>query len=385
MGVMDELANHMKERPVEIYRQKEQGKKVVGFFPGDFVPEELIHAAGAIPICLVHGGTTEPTEAASYAAAWVLCPFSRTAIGLWTLEQPYYRSVDLLVAPISCNHLRRTADMWHYFTGIETFYLGVPHEHGAEHALAYYMESLKALKERLENLTGEKIDDEKLKDSIAIYNDIRSSLRKISELRKKDVSGIKGSEFAMLNHASYYSDAHFMRDFLKGFYESKRGEEKEGVPPRGRILLAGPNLSMGDTKVVSIIEKLGGEIVVEEIGEGIRYYWENIAIQDDLIDSMGQKYLVRRVPCAFQGQGTRERMTFLKKLAADFRVEGVVWYQLRYCETYNAEYHYMQKKLQELNIPSIKIESEYDPSDHAQISTRIDAFLEMLERRTDHV
>lgn len=273
MGSMTDLANHLKERPVELYRLKQQGKKIVGYFPGDFVPEELIHAAGAIPICLVHGGTTEPVEAASYAAARVLCPFSKTAIGLWTLEQPYYRLVDLVVAPISCNHMRRTADMWCYFTGIETFYLGVPHEHGADHALAYYLAAMTALKERLETLTGEKIDDNKLTESIGIFNDIRLSLKNISELRKSESPPIKGSEFFALNHASYYADALFMREFLREYYEDLKATEDASLPSRGRILLAGPNLSMGDTKVVSITEKLGGQIVIEEIGEGVRFYW----------------------------------------------------------------------------------------------------------------
>ena len=385
MEIMAELSKHMKERPLQLYQEKEQGKKVVGFFPGDFVPEELIYAAGAIPVCLVHGGTTEPVEAASYAASRVLCPFSKTAIGLWTLAQPYYRLVDLLVAPISCNHLRRTADMWYYFTGTEVFYLGVPHEHGAEHALQYYIESLKALKERLERLTGQKVDDEKLKDSITIYNEIRAYLKRISELRKSDVSPIKGSEFVALNHESYYSDPDVMRKALKAFYENRKGNSVKGSRPRGRVMLAGPNLSMGDTKVMSIVEKMGGQIVIEEICEGVRYYWENISTQGDLINNIGEKYLMRRVPCAFQGQGTLERMDFMEMLAREFRIDGVIWYQLRYCETYNAEYYYVQNRFQKNGIPIMKIESEYDPSDHGQISTRIDAFLEMVERRTDYV
>ncbi len=380
-----DLTNHLKQRVVDLYELKKQGKKIVGYFPGDWVPEELILASGAIPVCLVHGGTTEPVEAASYAATRLLCPFSKTVIGLWTLEQPYYRLVDFVVGPISCNHLRRTTDMWYYYTDTEIFYLGVPHEHAADHALAYYLESLVALKERLEQLTGQKIDDERLRQAIGLCNEMRSHFKKISELRKNDFPSVRCSEFVQLNHGSYYADPLFMLDHLKSFYNEAKDRKKEEKSSRARILLTGPNLAMGDTKVVSIVENLGADIVVEEICEGIRFYWENVLPEGNLMENIARKYLVNRVPCAFQGQGTRERMDFLRKLATDYKVDGVIWYQLRYCETYNVEYHYVHGNFQKMGIPIMKIESEYDPSDHGQISTRIEAFLEIADRRGGHV
>jgi benzoyl-CoA reductase/2-hydroxyglutaryl-CoA dehydratase subunit BcrC/BadD/HgdB len=385
MKSISEFSDYLRTRVVDLYRAKNEGEKIVGFLPGDFVPEELIHASGAIPICLVHGGTAEPVVAASYAASRFLCPFSKAAIGQWTLEQPYYRLIDFLVAPISCNHLRRAADMWFHFSDKEVFYLGIPHEHAADHALAYYLDSVLALKQKLEDWTGNKITDDKLKESIKLYNSIRSCLKNISDLRKEAAPPLKGSEFISLNHASYYSDPVVTLKVLQSFYEkaAKRGG-KEGRS-KARLLLTGPNIAMGDTKLVSIIENLGGEIVIEEICEGIRFYWENISTEGDLLRNIGEKYLTKRVPCAFQGQGTKERVEFLDKLAREYKVDGVVWYELRYCETYNLEYHHINQHFEKIGVPIIKIESEYDPSDFGQINTRMDAFIEILERRNKHV
>jgi benzoyl-CoA reductase/2-hydroxyglutaryl-CoA dehydratase subunit BcrC/BadD/HgdB len=385
MKSISELSDYLRNRVVDLYKAKKEGKKIIGFLPGDYVPEELIHASGAIPVCLVHGGTAEPVAAASYAAARVLCPFAKTAIGQWTLEEPYYRLIDFLVVPISCNHLRRTADMWFHYCDTEAFYLGIPHEHKADHALTYYLESVLALKEKLEDLTGKKISDDGLRESIKLYNNIRSCLGNISDLRKEATPPLKGSEFIRLNHASYYADPVFTLEVLQSFYQEAAKRSGNGGRSKPRLLLTGPNLAMGDTKLVSIIENLGGEIVIEEICEGIRFYWENISLEGDLLKNIGEKYLTKRVPCAFQGQGTKERVEFLDKLAREYKVDGVVWYELRCCETYNLEYHYIHQHFDKTGIPIIKIESEYDPSDFGQINTRMGAFLEILEGRGKHV
>lgn len=74
MESLRELRSRMQDRVVDLWRMKQAGVKVVGHFAGDFVPEELIHAAGAVPVGLVHGKSPEPFEAAHFAAIRILCP-----------------------------------------------------------------------------------------------------------------------------------------------------------------------------------------------------------------------------------------------------------------------------------------------------------------------
>ena len=47
----------LQQRREALERAKSDGTKVVGYFPGGFVPEELIYASGAIPLCLAAGET----------------------------------------------------------------------------------------------------------------------------------------------------------------------------------------------------------------------------------------------------------------------------------------------------------------------------------------
>ena len=82
------LATHLRDRPAQIEEARKNGVKLVGYFPGNFVPEELIHASGAIPVCLVHGGSPRPAETALSVMPQIICPFARAQIGERQESQP---------------------------------------------------------------------------------------------------------------------------------------------------------------------------------------------------------------------------------------------------------------------------------------------------------
>ena len=143
MGPMEKLSYHLRARPAELARMKDEGTKIVGCYPGDYVPEEIIYASGAIPLCLIHGGDDRIVDASLSRVTRYLCPFSKAQVGEIVLkEQPYYNLVDMLVGPVTCQHLRRAADVWEYFEGMDVFRFGIPHEYEAGRSLEYYIETM---------------------------------------------------------------------------------------------------------------------------------------------------------------------------------------------------------------------------------------------------
>jgi len=383
MKSIDRLWQYLANRPAQIRELKDKGAKVVGFFPGDYVPEEIIHASGAVPICLTHGGDPMAVLAAQSTTMRFQCAFSKAQLGEWLLkQQPYYKLVDILVAPITCAHLRKTADLWQYYTGIEVFRLGVPKEYASELGLEYYVGSIRRLKQRIETLTGNKVDDKELSKSIRLYNQMRQSLKEISLMRKSSQPRISTADFLRLNHASFYADPSFMTDMLASIREEIGGRQEEAVDRETpRLLLTGPNIACGDYKVLELVEEAGGTIVAEEVCEGVRYYWENVHSNDDLLTALADRYLKRRAPCAFMNASAEKRFDFIMNLVREFRVDGVLWYQLLYCETYDIESYYFSKRMGELGVPMLKLQSDYQPTELETLRTRIQAFIEVIRRR----
>lgn len=378
MQVAERLAEYLQNRPAQIRQLKKQGKKVVGHFAGEFVPEELIYASGAVPICLVQGGDSRAVQAAHTVAPRFLCAFSKAQIGERLLaERPYYQMVDLIVAPISCQHLHMLADMWECHTPVEVFRLGIPHENTSEHGLQYYLERLKALKEKLEALTGQKITNSALSQAIRQFNGLRAKLRQISLMREAQPPRISSRDFVSLNQASLFLQPEDTMEILDlALEELAHGNGSDAT--RSRLLLTGPCLAYGDYKVLELAEKAGADIVMEEFCEGLRSYWQEVSEKDDPLEALARRYLTLRVPCAFMRETATKRFEHLKSLAHRFNASGILWYQLLYCDTYDMESYFITPKMREVGLPVLVLESDYDAIEGGPMKTRIEAFLETI-------
>jgi len=379
MKALDKLKVHLKNRLIDLRKAKDEGRKIIGYTPGGFLPEELVLASGAIPLCLVRGGDHSAVEmAAAYICRWI-DTFCRAQIGYGVSgDDPYYRIVDLLAVPITDNHIRAISDVLGYNTDLELFTFGVPHMKEAA-TLKYYQHGITTLKARLEELTGVEITDVKLKEAISLCNRVRKLLRDISLMRKTDPALLSTKDFVSLCHGLLVADKEFMRGILESLYQELK--DKAATLSEGpRILLTGSTLAIGDYRVLDLIEDSGGVVVIEEFAEGISPYWEDVTPDGDLMQSLADCYFTRRIPPAWFRPG-KERLDFLIKLAKDFNVNGVVWYQLMYRESYKTESYYFPDRLKkEVGIPMLTLESDYGPSETEPMRTRIETFIETIRR-----
>jgi benzoyl-CoA reductase/2-hydroxyglutaryl-CoA dehydratase subunit BcrC/BadD/HgdB len=71
----------LRERPSQLKEAKNRGIKIIGYFPGNYVPKELIDASGAIKLCLINDGDSQPAKAALSVVPQIICPFARAQIG----------------------------------------------------------------------------------------------------------------------------------------------------------------------------------------------------------------------------------------------------------------------------------------------------------------
>ena len=377
MEATDKLSAHMRNRVTDLTKLQNGGRKVVGYTPGGYMPEELVYACGALPVGLIRGGEHEPVlYSGAYLPRW-MDTFCRAQIGYKMLgEEPLYQMVDLLAVPLTDNNIRAVADCWDFYTDTEVFRFGVPHEK-SDFALKYYLEGINLLRDKLESLTGTKITETKLREAIDLSNKERELLKEISLMRKLEQPPISGRDFVALNHDSFQADKSVMVEVLESLCARLRKQE---APSRKgpRVLLTGSTLAHGDYKILSLIEETGAEVVIEEFAEGIRHYWETVRVDGDLMEALADRYFKRRVPPAWFRPG-RERLDFIIKLAKEFHVDGVIWYQLMYRDSYDFESYYFPDMLKkETGLPMLKIESDYDAAETGPFRTRVEAFIETI-------
>jgi len=70
------------------------------------------------------------------------------------------------------------------------------------------------------------------------------------------------------------------------------------------------------------------------------------------------------------------------QLIQQYKVDGVVYYNLRFCDNYRFRVDETKKILkQKMDIPLLSIDTEYGDSDLEQIEIMVKAFIEMLKER----
>ena len=378
----DKLESLSRNRGVGLARKKREGIKVVGYFPDEYFPEELALACGAVPLGLCRGGDSDAVyRSGAYITRWI-DTFCRAQIGYLTAKDDvYYASLDLYVAPIVENNMRIVADCVNSFTDIPEFRFGVPRQK-TELAYQYYLEGLYLLKKRLEDLTGNEIIDDKVREAIKLCNRERELLKQISLTRKSESPPISGKEFVNLVHHSYVLDKKEMVEVLESYVEELK--TREGLPKGPRLLLTGSELGWGDYQIIDFVEKWGGNVVIEQYCTALRDFWENVDLDGDLMENLARRYFMKKVNHMAFVPG-KERHDLIVKLAKEFSVDGLIWYSPMYCDQADIEFVWFEKRWrEEIGLPIIRLETEYDPYekyDVGPLKTRVETFLEMLKQR----
>jgi benzoyl-CoA reductase/2-hydroxyglutaryl-CoA dehydratase subunit BcrC/BadD/HgdB len=379
MNALERLNSHLGTRLADLGKAKQQGRKVIGYAAGGYVPEELVLACGALPMCFIRAGDNAVLNDAGACICRWIDPFWRSQIGYVTSgKDPYYNIADLIVMPMTDNNSRAFTNTVGYYTPErESFIFGIPHVKDAS-ALAYYRHGIDRLRKKLEEFTGVEITDSKLKDAIRLCNRERELLREISLMRKSEHVTVRSEDFVALNHGSFFADKEFMVEVLESFIkEAKDGTFLPGDNPR--ILLTGSTLAWGDSKVMDIIAASGGMVVMEEFAEGLRPYWGKVEFDGDLMANLAQSYFMDRVCAGWFRPGT-ERLDFLVRLAKDYKVAGVIWYQLMFRESYKVESYFFPDILKkETGLSMLTVESEYDAAETGPMGTRIETFIKAIK------
>ena len=382
MNELEELAQIARTRPEKLRGEKKKGTRIVGY-TGRFVPEELIYASGALPYLICRGGEPEPPEATLPYMLRFMNPFSRAQIGYHLLGMDPMASIfDLIVGQCSDCHESRLSDLLEYFK-FPTARLGIPPDWEKSFSAEYYYKGLARLKEKLEALTGNKISDQKLKESIISINKIRDLLKNISLLRKAQPPPLGGYDFIRLNHYSFYCDLDELTMKLTNLYTQLKNIKSPFSKDTPRILLVGHVVAVGDYVVPKLIEELGGVIVAEMLDQGMRQYMWDVKADGDLMLNMGKTYYLEGTPPSIFQPAWEKRIGYMKKLIKEFNIDGVIWYQLSFGEIYNMESSVVAKAMEEIKMPFLKLESSYEYAREAMgaLTTRVESFLEPIKQK----
>ncbi|MDQ5985365.1 MAG: (R)-2-hydroxyisocaproyl-CoA dehydratase beta subunit [Syntrophus sp. SKADARSKE-3] len=355
-----------------------EGKKIIGYFCC-FVPDEIITAFDMIPY-RIQGTQSEPIDHADAFLEPMTCPFVRSCFNMALKGR--YDFIDGFVAPHSCDTVERMYHIWHHHKPSSfNHFINVPHMMGPS-SEEFYKNELRYFIKKLEEWSGQKLDIEKLRSSVRMYNRRRAALRELYELRKADPSPVSGSEITKVLVAGMGMPGEEHLDLVRQFIDEVKGRPKVSSPTLPRIFIWGNEID--DAAFVELVEECGAQVVMDDLCTGTRFFWEDVPETEDPLDGIARRYLCIHCPRSNTPQTlTREgdlenRYGYIRQFVGQWGVNGVIFYIVRYCDTCELEGPDLREYLNAIKRPVLMIEDDYSTSTIGQLRTRIQAFLEMI-------
>lgn len=352
---------------------REKGKKVVGCVPY-FVPLELIHAAGMQPMELWEDEGVSGSASSYYPAFYCSLLFSLMNGAL----DGRYDELSAVVVPTTCDGLRNLEENWKFACPTANVIDYVqPVVRDTKEAHLYHKSQLKRIASRLEAITGEKITERALRESIVTYNAHRAAMRDFSMLSSRHTDII-----THLNRRYVFSAARVMPVEEHLSMVRKLNDEllkmPECAPSGTSVVLTG---IMADSPSFLLeLEKNNMSVVGDlTVAESVRYE-ADVPGRIDPYDSLAEIW-ERAEGASIALDPQKKRGILLSNLAKSRGADGVIACIVKFCEAEEFDVPILKKQLMESDTPLLVLEVESQLGISEQIATRVQAFSEMLQLR----
>ncbi len=346
------------------------GKKILGYFCTN-TPEEIIHAAGFLPVRILSAPTTVALAAKhlqSYSCSLVQSSLEAALRGDLNF-------LDGTVFPHTCDSIQRLSDIWSENIRFSFHWdVVLPVKLHTQSARTYLIQELARFRKGLEEFAGHPIADEDLKKSISLFNQNRALLREIYRLRIADPGRFTAGEILSIVQCATFMPKEEFNPKLKLLMEAP-GSPKQAVDHKLRLFIAGSVCN--HAQIFELFDNSGASVVGDDLCTGWRYFSEDAAANGSPVEALAGR-LIRRVPCPCKHNPELDRGDDLLQRVEEARAQGVVFLLLKFCDPHAFDYPYLKDRLAARKIPSLLLEIEPGSMPLGALDTRLKAFIETL-------
>lgn len=375
---MEKLLNEFTsiiEKPYESLRKwkSQTGKKIIGCFPM-YVPEELIHAAGMLPVTLL--GNDEPISLAHQYLQPYICHPVRSNLELALKGELEF--LDGIVFPDICDSIACLADIWQRHLPLPFHHsILLPERLDLPISRQYLIKEFARFKKILEEFSGVEIPEQSLQHSIAIHNYNRKLLNQLYNLKQNNPSLLKSRDVVAITSASMFvpkEEHNKLLETLLKHTTTARHKLNEGI----RLVISGNLCDSPELWLLDMIDELGALIIDDDLYIGRRYFATQADNSLSPIEALADRY-IRDIPCSTKYNPDNDLADGILNMVKRSRADGVLIVMIKYCEPHGFDYPYIKKRMSEAGIPHLLLETEHTGKSQA-VRTRLQAFLEMIRK-----
>lgn len=361
------------------------GKEMIGTMCVQ-IPDEIIHAAGGIPVRMCNGFYTDEEIGGEFMPA-KSCSLVKASLGMLKSEiNPYSDGIKTIINPTTCDQKKKAAGMMREM-GYQVYDMELPPVKESEEGREYWRRSVRKFTQEVTRITGKKVTKKALKETIRKVGQAQIAYHRLNDLRKHTPIPILGKDIFMVTNAYFFDDLQRWTQAAEALCGEIEQRVANGFNAAGRhsprIVFTGSPPVFPNLKIPLMIEQADGVIVADETCSSNRLLNDMVSVDEwfmyDMVDAVADRYL-KSCTCPIFTMND-DRIRRLIELHRFFHADGVIYQAFSGCSVYEMEQRSVAKAMEKEGIPMLYIETDYSPSGTGQLSTRIEAFMESLKAR----
>lgn len=353
-----------------VKRWREAGGKVLGHFQVYF-PEEIAHAAGMLPLKM-RGAPVECVHSDSHFGSY-LCSIIKTSLELALSKRV---ELDMFVTHPICDAARNLAAVWGRNFDYSCQILYLPQNANSAASATYLRDEYERLKTDIEAIAGKKVTEETLKYSMAVFNENRSLLRQLYDIKRKQPWQLSTYEAYVLMNVGGMILREEHNEMLKAvipLIEARPVKRHDKI----KVVFEGGFCEQPPLDLIRTISQ-SCYVVDDDLLIGLRWILEDVPLAGNPLFNLAQAYLEKSSYSPVQHDARKPKEKMLLERIANSGAEAAIITAAKMCEPGLEEQVAYTKALDEKGIPYFVSEFEESMTSFDHMEIQLETFTENI-------
>jgi benzoyl-CoA reductase subunit C len=345
----EELYRDYRLAPVREWKEK-TGGLAIGYMP-IYVPRELLHAQGVLPVGLMGGGDDlEIIRGDAFYQSYI-CHIPRSTIELGLNGS--YDCLDGVLFPAICDVIRNLSGMWKLeFPSKLVRYLDVPQNFDDAIGGRFYRHELAELARDLAARGARPYDPAALRGAIAEYNANRRLVAELYALRQAEPWRVPTAELYVVLRAALVLPVAAATALFTRYRDLVRADSSRQPMDQARVILTGSFCEQPPLGLIKTLERSGCYIVDDDFVQVHRWIQGDIATAGgDPLAALVSAFLEQSIASPTRYIGAGEKGRDLIDRVAVSGAEGVLFCAPSFCDPALLDQPMVTRALDQAGVP----------------------------------